>query len=125
MSVTAVLTLASHVVLLGNALACCNTAKRLVASYVTVATTGVPLGQATVKCVAFTLEANMSRLNFAVSWRLVATSLTMGTNLAGVVKMTRGELVTLGVPRMGSSEPEPPQATSRHDSVATKTVSLI
>jgi hypothetical protein len=69
---------------------------------VTVPVTGVPAGQATVKLVAFTEDANMSRLNLARRMVLVATAVTMGVRLAGVVEITRGALTTVGVPRMGS-----------------------
>ena len=88
----------------------------------TVLVRGVPEWQATVKLDASKLEASMSRLNLAVSLVLVATPVTMGIFLAGVVKITRGAVLRLGEPRIGS---EPPHATSRHEGVATKNASLI
>ena len=124
-SLAATVTLASHVVLIGNAVVCCKTARRFTASYVTVPVTGVPAGQATVKLVSLMLEASMSRLNLAVKRILVATPLTMGTVLAGVVKTTRGDIVMLGVPRIGSVPPDPPQAASKHDTAVAKINSLI
>jgi hypothetical protein len=92
---------------------------------VTVPITGVPAGHATVKLVTLTVDASMSRLNLAISIELVATPVTMGVRFAGVVEMTRGALVTVGVPRIGSFPPPSPQATSKLDNAATKIVSLI
>ena len=73
---------------------------------------------ATVKLVAFKLDAVISRLNFAVSAILAATSEAIGTSFAGFVSTTIGAIAKLGVPRIGSCPPEPPQATSKHESVA-------
>lgn len=87
--------------------------------------TNVPTGHATVKLDAFRLEANMLRLNLAVSCVLVTTSVTRGTDLLGVVKITRGAVVSSGGPKIGSVLPEPPHATRKQDNVVTSIDSLI
>jgi hypothetical protein len=81
--------------------------------------------QATVKLVAFKLDVVMSRLNLAVSAILAATPVAIGTSFSGFVNTTIGAIAKLGVPRIGSCPPDPPQATSKHESVAKKIVSLI
>jgi hypothetical protein len=124
-SVTAVLTFASQVVFAGKAAACRRMAILFATSYVTVLVTGIPTGQATVKLDAVRLDAAMSALNFAVNRVLVEMPVTIGVCLTGLVAITRGVMSAFGVPRIGSCPPDPPQATSKHDSVATKIVSLI
>jgi hypothetical protein len=126
MSVAAVLTFASQVVLMGKSARWRRYAIRFCTSYVTVVfVTGVPAGHATVKLDAVRLDAVMSALNLAVNLEFADTPVAMGLCFAGLVEITRGVRSALGVPKIGSCPPEPPQATSKHDSVATKIVSLI
>lgn len=118
-SVAAVVMVAVQVVLSGKLVACLSTAIRFEESYVTTPAIGVPLGHSTVKLELFKLDGSMLRLNFAVSAVLTEMPDAMGTSLAGVVRITRGVMVKLGVPRIGSCPPEPPHATKKQVIVAT------
>ena len=110
-SVAAVVTVATHSVLAGSAAVGVKVAVWDVASYATLAATGAPAGQASVKLAGVRVAPAIGLLKVTDTRLLIGTPVTGGVLATGKVAETVGATLARGAPRIGSRPPPPHPAT--------------